>query len=353
MKLLKVKYGFNTLFTGLYFFNLLLGSLLLKSVYPSAYPQYLFFLVLASLTYFLFLKIDYEVLLLFSKYLYIISIILLVTVLFIGQATRGVIRWIPLAGFSFQPSEIIKPFIILFLSQVLIRENLNIKLILKAVIIAAFPIFLIFIQPSLGVAIVSSVGLFGVFLSSSIDKKKILAAVAFIILLIPLSLGFLKEYQKQRLTSFINPYADPSGAGYNSIQAMIAVGSGGITGKGFGQGEQTQLMFLPEKNTDFIFASISEEFGFIGSMLVIISLFAMLFSLINIGQNAVSPQARAYVGAITLMFFVQIFIHIGMNTGIAPITGIPLPFYSMGGSSLIGYSISFAVAVGCRKKGFL
>lgn len=354
MKLLKInKYGFDTVFICLYFVNLALGALFLRSVYPTAYPQYLLFLFLSIIIFFIFIKIDFDVLQIFSKHFYILSIILLIVVLIIGQATRGVIRWIPLGQFSFQPSEIVKPFLLLFLANNLIRENINIKVIIKAVFISVIPLFLIFIQPSLGVSILTAAGMIGIFFASSIDKKKLLLGILLIFAFIPLSTLFLKDYQKQRLISFINPYQDPSGMGYNGIQAMIAVGSGGINGKGFSQGEQTQLMFLPEKNTDFIFAAVSEEFGFIGSMLILILLFSLLFMFIIISQNSINTVSRAYVSAAFLTFFLQIFIHIGMNMGIAPITGIPLPFYSMGGSSLIGYSIMLAIVLRSRKKGFL
>jgi len=159
----------------------------------------------------------------------------------------------------------------------------------------------------------------------------------------------LAPYQKARVMALVSPVADPTGAGYNSIQSMIAVGSGMISGRGLGEGVQTQLAFLPERQTDFIFASIAEELGFVGAGLVIGLSFFVLYRIVVIVENAGSPVARAFAAGVFTTFFVQILIHIGMNMGLLPITGQPLPLISAGGSSLVATMATFGMLVQVKR----
>jgi len=317
----------------------------LTSITSSLFPNYFIYLVSALVLFILFSKVDFDIYLLLTKHLYVLSIVLLVLPLVIGQVTRGTIRWIPLGVIRIQPSELVRPFLLLYFANYLTQKELNFKRLLKAFGILLLPLLLIVIQPSLGVAVLTAAGFFGTLLASSVNKKYILAGFVAILVISPLLFLMLQPYQKQRITSFLDPQNDPYGSGYNSIQSMIAVGSGKLIGRGLGKGVQTQLEFLPEKHTDFIFAAIAEEMGFLGTSLVLLGLLGILWSLIVIIENPSSPAARSYVTGVFFVFIAETIIHIGMNMGLLPITGIPLPFVSAGGSALIGSTMSLAIAV--------
>ena len=319
-------------------FLIAISSVILKSVYPSIFPGY-FFLTFLGIAFFVFFSyIDFDIISLFSKHFYIGSIILLVLTLIIGGVTRGVVRWISLGTLTLQVAEIVKPFLLIFFAN-----NRRYWLMI-------FPVLLIAIQPSLGVAILLSAGFAGIILASGIDKKNLLVLGLVTIILVPSAFFLLAPYQKSRIVSFLNPYSDPKGAGYNSIQSQISVGDGGLLGRGLGKGVQTQLSFLPEKQTDFIFAAISEELGFLGSGLTLIALFIIFWRITAFMNNAVNPQARVYLAGIFIMLLSQTIIHVGMNMGLLPITGIPLPLVSAGGSSFVSTMIALGIALGARKS---
>jgi len=189
-----------------------------------------------------------------------------------------------------------------------------------------------------------------VLLASSIKKKYIAIFLLILVFLTPVFYKVLAPYQQERVKSFLNPLSDPTGAGYNSIQSMIAVGSGKMFGEGLGRGGQTQLAFLPEKHTDFIFAAISDEMGFVGSLVLLLSLLFVLWRLSTYMETASSIIARAYIAGVFLSLFVQTIVNVGMNLGMLPITGLPLPLVSAGGSSFMGTMISLGIAMGARKK---
>lgn len=310
----------------------------LKSVYPSIFPGYFFLTFLGIALFIVFSFIDFDIISLFSKHFYIGSIVLLLLTLIIGGVTRGVVRWISLGTLTLQAAEIVKPFLLIFFAN-----NRRYYLML-------LPIFLILIQPSLGVAILLSAGFVGIILASGLNKKKLLLLGLVAIILVPIAFLLLAPYQKSRIVSFFSPYSDPKGAGYNSIQSQIAVGDGGLLGRGLGKGIQTQLSFLPEKQADFIFAAISEELGFLGSSLTLIALFILFWRITAFMNSAVNPQARAYLAGIFTMLLSQTIIHIGMNMGLLPITGIPLPLVSAGGSSFVSTMIALGIALGARRR---
>ena len=330
---------------------ILISIIVLHSTAPQIFPQYFYFIILALIFFLLFLQVDFQILRAFSFHLYIISIFLLILPLIIGQVTRGAIRWIPIAGLTIQPSEIVRPFLLLFFASYLISEDMSLIKLIKSIILLIIPITLIIIQPSLGVSILTLIGFLGIFLASSIEKKYFLFFGIILILFIPLFWQILAPYQKQRLSAFINPRVDPLGAGYNSIQSMISVGSGRIFGRGLGKGAQTQLEFLPEKHTDFIFAAVSEELGFVGSIILLLILSIFLFRIVKISEDSKGPIERAFISGIFFALFAETFIHIGMNLGLLPITGIPLPLVSAGGSSLLATAISLAMVMNCKKVG--
>lgn len=329
---------------------LVISTVVLYSIAPSIYPLYFVFLVLGFIAFYVFLKIDFEVFLLFSPHFYVLSVILLLLPLIIGQATRGAIRWIPIGNLTIQPSEVVRPFLLLFFARYITEKEFTGERLAKILFFFLIPLILILVQPSLGVAVLTGIGFTGVLLASSINKKYFLIAPAVLLLISPLIWTVMPSYQKARVTSFVDPSSDPQGAGYNSIQSMISVGSGGIFGRGLGEGVQTQLAFLPEKHTDFIFAATAEELGMVGSFLILLGLFTVFWILIKIIERAKSQAARAYVSGVFFVLFAESLIHVGMNMGLFPITGVPLPFVSAGGSALLGTMMSVAIALNAKRR---
>lgn len=326
------------------------GLFILNSVAPTLYPLYFVYILMGVLFFWFFSQIPFDVTSLFSKYFYIGSLLLLVSTLIIGQVTRGTIRWIPIGGLTLQPGELVRPFLLIFFASYLTKSELTFNRLFRAIGLLSLPAFLILIQPSLGVTILTLVGFLGILIASDFNKRHVLTGALIVIGLIPLFWFIMQPYQKTRITSFLNPQTDPLGSGYNSIQSQVAVGSGKLTGRGLGRGVQTQLAFLPERSSDFIFASISEELGFIGSGLVMILTFLILWRLTRLMEYAVNQSARAYLSGFFLIYFVQVVIHIGMNLGLLPVTGLPLPLVSAGGSSLLATMIGLGIALGAHKR---
>ena len=323
---------------------------ILNSIAPSLFPSYFVYIALGLFVFWFFSAVGFEVVSVFSKHLYVISAVLLILTLIIGQVTRGTIRWIPIGSLTFQPAEIVRPFLLVFFANYLTQGELTLKRLVKAILLLLLPTFLILVQPSLGVSILTVAGFFGVLLAGDFNKKYILGGLLIFLSLLPVFWFVMQPYQKSRVMTFINPEKDPLGAGYNSIQSKIAVGAGKLTGRGLGKGVQTQLAFLPEKHTDFIFASVSEELGFVGSLLLIIGTFLVLYRLTGYMENAVSQAGRAYLSGFFLTYFVQVIVHIGMNIGLLPVTGLPLPLVSAGGSSFLATMLGLGIAVGAYKK---
>jgi rod shape determining protein RodA len=322
----------------------------LVSLDKPLFPLYFIFIVVALIAFWFFSQIDFDIISLFSKHFYIASIVLLLLALAVGRVTRGTFRWIPLGPFSLQPAEIVRPLLLVFFADYMTKGEINIEKMFKAAGLLALPVILILIQPSFGVSVLTVVGFIGVLIASKFDKKYILVGLAAVIILLPLLWNLLASYQKQRILTFLSPASDPLGAGYNSLQSTIAVGSGKIFGTGLGKGIQTQLAFLPEKQTDFIFAATAEELGLVGAGLVLLASFIILFRLTHFMENAVSPAGRAYISGFFLTYLVQIFVHVGMNMGMLPITGVPFPLLSAGGSSLLATMTGLGIALGAYKK---
>lgn len=331
-------------------FLIAVSLVILRSVHPSIFPGYFFVSLLGIFLFIIFSYIDFDIISLFSRHFYIGSIILLLLTLIIGGVTRGVIRWISLGSLTLQAAEITKPFLLVFFANYLYRERLNSKGIVKTILLMSVPVFLIFIQPSLGVSFLLALGFVGVLLASEIKKINFLYLIVLALVIISLVFSLLAPYQKSRIEAFINPYSDPMGSGYNSIQSQIAVGDGMLFGRGLGKGVQTQLSFLPEKQTDFIFAAISEELGFIGAGLTLIAFFILFWRITVYMGSAVNPQARAYLAGVFTMLLAQTIIHVGMNMGLLPITGVPLPLVSAGGSSFLSTMIALGIALGARRR---
>lgn len=323
----------------------IIGLLTLFSFAKFLFPLYFIYVIIGLVALLFFSRVDFTILTIFSKHFYILSILLLLITLLIGQITRGAIRWIPLGPLTIQPSELVRPFLLIFFSDYLTQETLNLKRILKILGLITLPVVLILVQPSLGVAFLTITGFVGIVLASGLSKRLLAFAFLFLVTGSLIFINFLEPYQKLRIVSFLDPGSDPLGSGYNSVQSMISVGSGKLFGRGLGKGVQTQLAFLPEKHTDFIFAAISEELGFIGAFLVLVLSFFILWRIAKFIENPVNVSSRAFLSGVFLTFLVQILINIGMNLGLLPITGLPLPLVSAGGSSLVATMITLGMAM--------
>jgi rod shape determining protein RodA len=277
--------------------------------------------------------------------------LLLLTLLF-GRVTKGSMSWLQIGHYRLQPSELLKPALLLLLATHFRLTNLqDWRNIGSFALIASFPLLLVMMQPDLGTALTIIAGVGSLFLLLNPPKKIIMGIFVFgVVGMITAWLFLLKPYQKDRLRTFVDPAADAQGSGYNAQQAMIAVGSGGLFGQGIGQGRQSHLRFLPERQTDFLFATYAEERGFIGSSALIL-LYVGLFGVIGqYAQKAQEKSALNYILAGAAMLFAQTFVNIGMNIGLNPVTGIPLPLFSLGGSSILATSILLGLMESCRRS---
>ncbi|MEK7566740.1 MAG: rod shape-determining protein RodA [Patescibacteria group bacterium] len=279
---------------------------------------------------------------------------LLLMLIFFGEATKGAASWIRFGVFSLEPSEPAKIALILILAKYFSRRHIeiaNIKHIIVSGFYALLPVGMVFLQPDLGSAMVISALWFGMVMASGISKKHffILAAAVVSVSAI-LWLFFLAPYQKARIYSFLNPYLDPSGAGYHTIQTKIAVGSGGLYGRGIGFGSQSRLEFLPEHQTDFIFAAYAEEWGFLGSVFLIVFFALTVWRVARIGSSLNDNFGRLYAVGLGILLTTQFFVHVGMNVGLLPITGLPLPYVSYGGSSLLTFFAAAGILMSLKIK---
>lgn len=311
----------------------------------SLFENQLLSLSLGFLAFIVFSFIDYRFLKNFALPIFIVSICLLFLLLILGGEVRGAVRWLGLANLKIQISEILKPFLLIAFVSFLTSQSNKISFLtfVKSLVLVGIIILPIFIQPDFGNTLIyffTSL-LILIFYGMPIWWFGIIGVS--LLALMPIFWRFLREYQKQRIFTFLNPNLDPLGSSYNLIQAMIAAGSGQFAGRGLGYGTQSQLKFLPERHTDFIFATISENFGFIGSILILAAFTFLLFKIYKITQKADSSfGALLGAGAFSLIFL-QVFINIGGNIGIVPITGITLPLVSYGGSSLLSTFILLGI----------
>ncbi|MBX2809863.1 MAG: rod shape-determining protein RodA [Cellvibrionaceae bacterium] len=284
-----------------------------------------------------------------SLLFYVGALSLLVIVLLYGVGAKGAQRWLSLGGFRFQPAEMMKLAMPIAIAAYLSNKNLPPRFthICWALVFVSLPTFLIIRQPDLGTSIlVATSGLIVLFYAGLPWRYILFAVVALILSIWPMWHYVLREYQKQRILTLFNPDADKLGAGWNIIQSKTAIGSGGLYGKGWLQGTQSHLDFLPESHTDFIIAVLAEEFGFIGVLsLLALYLLIMLRGLI-IAINAQDSFQRLLAGSITLTFFVYVFVNIGMVSGLLPVVGVPLPLVSLGGTSLVTLMIGFGLLMG-------
>lgn len=280
-----------------------------------------------------------------SPWLFLIGIAMLIAVILFGESGKGAQRWLDLGLFQFQPSEMLKLTLPMVIAWYLAEKRLppSSSRVLVAGVTTLLPVLLIAKQPDLGTALlVASAGIFALFLAG-ISWRLITLLGVLMAALGPAVWFLMRDYQRQRVLTFINPENDPLGAGYHIIQSKIAIGSGGIGGKGWLNGTQSHLEFLPERHTDFIFAVISEEFGLVGVLALLgLYLFIILRGLF-IASRAQDTYSRLLSGSLTLVFFVYLFVNTGMVTGLLPVVGVPLPLISYGGTSLVTILAGFGI----------
>ena len=287
-----------------------------------------------------------------SYLFYFVVLILLIAVDFFGITSSGSKRWISLFYFNLQPSELMKVALIIFLARFYYKipaENVtNIKYIFMPIFALFIPVALVAAQPDLGTAVLILIGGLAVIWLTGFRIKYFLYSFLVLICLIPVGISLLKPYQKSRILTFFDPERDPLGAGYQIIQSKIAVGSGGILGKGFLNGSQSYLDYLPEKHTDFIFTLFSEEFGFFGSIALLLVYVMIIYRIVKIGSNARNNFARLYCFGFASAFFVYVAVNMSMVLGLLPIVGAPLPIMSYGGSSMLSIMLALGIVMSCK-----
>jgi rod shape determining protein RodA len=329
----------------------LVGLFVLVTTSASLFWQQLAFLILGGVIIYFVSKLDPIILWWFAPYGYVISLVLL-AVTFLAPPIRGASRWIVIGGNQLQPSEMVKPLLILaFARAIATYSPRSLRWIGIHLLLFAVPFLLVFRQPDLGTSLVYAASWLAMIVAGGFPIIILIAGGIAVASIFPLLWHALAPYQRGRILTFMDPAADPHGAGYNALQAMIGVGSGQVFGRGLGRGTQSHLRFLPEYHTDFIFATLVEELGLLGGLTLLILYGALLWQLIR-------PHVRGTIGTPFVFFytiglfgilFTQVFINTGMNMGIIPVTGITLPFVSYGGSSILSLSIAFGFLIALRR----
>ncbi|RJR15566.1 rod shape-determining protein RodA [Candidatus Microgenomates bacterium] len=315
------------------------------------YQQVVFALVGAVFAYILS-RIQFSIFQYFDRLLIIFCVIFLL-LSYLGPSVRGATRWIMVGSINIQPSEFVKPLYLLALSSLLVRfPPVKLKPILAHTGLFLLIFFIVLKQPDLGSAIVYATMWVSMMILAGIPVRYIIAAFFLGLVILPAGYESLAQYQRLRILNFFDPMHDPQGTGYNAIQSMISVGSGKLFGRGFGRGTQSLLRFLPERHTDFIFASYTEEFGFVGALALLVVFFVLLWQLLReAGKKILGSSAYLYICGFVVMILTHIIINIGMNMGIVPITGITLPFVSYGGSSLLATFVGLGIAISAMQRG--
>ena len=287
-----------------------------------------------------------------SYIIYLVFFLLLLAVKYFGLTSSGSQRWLNLYFMNLQPSELMKVGLILFLAKYYHRvsiENINsIKYLFLPIIVLIAPVLLVVMQPDLGTSILIAAGGIVVAWLAGVRFKFFAYALLILIASLPIAISFLKPYQKSRILTFLNPDRDPLGAGYQIIQSKIAIGSGGLFGKGFLNGSQSYLDYLPEKHTDFIFTLFSEEFGFTGSIFILLLYGVIVSRIIKIGNITRSNFGKLYCYSFGTAFFIYVIVNMGMVLGLLPIVGSPLPIMSYGGSSMMAMMFGLGIVMSCK-----
>ncbi|MBU3978075.1 FtsW/RodA/SpoVE family cell cycle protein [Patescibacteria group bacterium] len=322
-----------------------IGLATLASINPLYFRNQIISLIISVVFFLIISQINISSLKILKNPLYIVSLVLLLIVLIIGIESRGAVRWVEFLGIRIQFSETLKPLLSLsFAAFISDNKNPTFKTLLIAIVFLLPVIIMIYLQPDLGSALIYTAVFFLalIVIGFPIYWFGITALPA--ILLSPLFWTMLHEYQRQRILTFFQLNRDPLGASYNSIQALIAVGSGMFSGKGLGEGTQSILRFLPERHTDFIFATISEGMGFVGGLIIILAFLFLLYRIYFIFIENNSLFEKIFLICCFFFFLIQFFLNVGMNIGLLPVVGVTMPFVSFGGSSLMSSFIFLAIA---------
>lgn len=285
--------------------------------------------------------------------IYILGILALLGLYLFSEATRNTYSWLSVGGLSIQPVEFVKLLVIIILAKYFTRRHIEIARIRHIIISGLYafvPFVLVFLQPDLGSAMIIFFIWLGMVLASGISKKHLLIVFSLgLIAFMGLWFFVLADYQKARITSFVNPLADVQGSGYNAFQSTVAVGSGQLMGKGVGLGSQSRLKFLPEHQTDFIFAAFAEEWGFVGVIIFFILFGFIIWRILRMAKYSASNFETLFAIGFTVMLMSHFIIHVGMNIGLLPITGLPMPFMSYGGSFMIVVFLGLGILMGMRR----
>jgi len=306
--------------------------------------------IFGLIIFFLVILFDLRLIFGYAYVIFFLSIMSLVIIPFFGIESNGATRWINIAGISLQPSEFVKYTLVLALAKYFHSINNDssfIKTLIIPLIITIVPVLLVIIQPDLGTALIILIGGISLFWISGLNYKYFIVGIFSILCSLPVLWQYLKDYQKDRVLTFFNPERDPLGNGYHIMQSKIALGSGGIFGKGYMEGTQSHLNFLPEMQTDFIFTMLGEEFGFIGTLLLLLIYAALIMISIRLALKSRSLFSKYLSLGVCNVFFIYVFVNIGMVTGLLPVVGVPLPFISYGGSSMLAVMFGFGLLMNC------
>lgn len=340
----------------------------LAAVYSAAHPRAGFsaenfcmkqaaWMALGLIVFAVVITMSYQRFIDAAYFFYAVIIVALVLVLVLGRARLGAQRWFSIGGFAFQPSEFIKIALILALASYVGSHRggmARFSHFCAALVLLAVPFGLVLIQPDLGTALTLVPVFFAIMFVAKTDLRYLGGMILAGFAAMPVFWHFLREYQKQRLLVFVNPNSDPLGAGYTIIQSKIAVGSGGLFGKGWLNGSQGQLNFLPEHHTDFIFSVIGEEFGFLGGLALVLLYFFIIHRAFRIAELTNDVYGKAIATGVAVLLAMQAAVNISMTIGLMPVVGIPLPLVSYGGSSMIAtfMALGLVMNVGMRRSTF-
>jgi rod shape determining protein RodA len=315
---------------------LILGLASLFSINSDLFKMQLLFSFIAIFAFFLFSQFSLQIIRHYSIPIYIASFLLLILVLVVGIESRGSVRWFELFGFRIQLAEFTKPFLaISFASFLSSQDNKSFKAFFLTLLFLLPLTLLIFAQPDLGNAVIYFLVTIFSLIVFGLPFRFLFLFFLFLAMLSPIFWNFMRSYQRQRILTFFQLDVDPLGSSYNAIQAVIAVGSGMFFGKGMGLGTQSVLRFLPERHTDFIFATLTEELGFVGATIVLGVFLFLLYRIFFIYKNTDSLFSKLFAIISFFLILISLFVNIGMNIGIVPVVGVSLPFISYGGSSLV------------------
>lgn len=352
------KFDWTLLFSALIILGVSLLSLYSLSVGSGAdhFLKQLLFSVVGIAVMAFVATLDYRHIARQSTFLYFGTLLVLALVLVFGKTVNGTAGWLSFGAFQIQPVEIAKLTLIIFLASFITEKKSELgewTRLIASLVLSAVMILLVLKQPDLGSSLVLAAIWTGMILASGLRFKHLAVLAILGALLAGAGWFTLADYQKDRIDTFLHPERDPRGSGYNVLQAMVAVGSGGLAGKGVGHGSQSQLNFLPEKHTDFIFAVVSEELGLIGAWIIIFAYAVLLYRVKRIGDTASDNFGYLVAVGVLVMLFAQIAVNLGMNVGLVPVTGLPAPLLSYGGSSLLSVflALGLLLSVYHRKKG--